>query len=443
MEAMRHQVKIWEYCPPTACLFFILELAADQGPVSARIARQGASENSLDDRDNAFNSSVLTKWLSNSLLELRGTLILPPGTALEEFDLVGRVGDKSESFRLSLVALGAGCPALSAGLMARSSLPDGAERFDYWSLALDTPLEAAGESRAPDTCRALAGGGYCLSATVPAGTDSVTTAPTGGLRQSWPPKGAKVGSETPADPALTGFKNRHAGETAWLIGNGPSVRSSDLDQLEGKLTFAFNRFHMAYDDTRLRPTYTLSGDRQVIDDFGEDIVANAEGTVFFADAEQPTLAGDYVWLRQESYYPSLFSRDAAAGVTTGGSSVYVALQLGYFMGIRRFYLYGADFAFTLSLDQAAADPYRAASGDNNHFIPGYRAGQAWCPPDYRFIANSFWLAQCLLGSEGGFIRNATHGGRLEIFDRVPFNAALDGQPADTALHAAALRRAEG
>jgi hypothetical protein len=54
-------------------------------------------------------------------------------------------------------------------------------------------------------------------------------------------------------------------------GNGPSVRTEDLDRLQGRLTFAFNRFHLAHGQTRLRPTYTLTGDRQMIEDFGQQI----------------------------------------------------------------------------------------------------------------------------------------------------------------------------
>src|SRR5450432_3488926 len=98
--------------------------------------------------------------------------------------------------------------------------------------------------------------------------------------------------------ALRHLRNCHAGRRAFLLGNGPSVRTEDLDRLQDEVTFCCNRFHLAYGRTKLRPNYTISGDRQMIQDFGQEIVSESAGIVFLAYADRrPRLKGDYVWLR--------------------------------------------------------------------------------------------------------------------------------------------------
>ncbi|NHK97935.1 glycosyltransferase [Rubrivivax benzoatilyticus] len=222
---------------------------------------------------------------------------------------------------------------------------------------------------------------------------------------------------------LAALRGAHAGQTAWIIGNGPSVRTEDLDRLQGRLCFAFNRFYLAHDQTRLRPTYTVSGDRQMIEDFGQEIADRSGGTVFLADDRCPAVVGDYVWLRQLALWPPLFSMRPDRWVSPGGSSLYIALQLAWFMGIRRFYVYGADFKFVYRRERHA-DPFRVASGDGNHFIKNYRNNQPWCPPSFINICPAFHTARTMVESEGGWIRNVTRGGLLEMFERGDFEQAL-------------------
>lgn len=230
----------------------------------------------------------------------------------------------------------------------------------------------------------------------------------------------------PTSMKLASMHNAYAGRSAWLIGNGPSVQIDDLDMLaeSGQLTFAFNRFHLAHEQTRLRPDFTVTGDDQMIEDFGQQIVDESGGTVFVASGQAPRLSGDYVWVRQISIFPSLFSFDPTRHVTPGGSSLYAAMQIGHYLGIRRWYLIGADFGFKFQPAEASGDVFRSASGDDNHFIKNYRSGRAWCPPSIENILPSFQAARHLMEADGGFIKNATRGGHLEVFERLPFEKAL-------------------
>ncbi len=238
---------------------------------------------------------------------------------------------------------------------------------------------------------------------------------------------------------LRRFANCHHGRIGFLIGNGPSVRTEDLERLTGQVTFCFNRFYLAYSVTSFRPTYTLSADDQMIADFGPEIVSQSEGQVFLIH-RYPVwreIPGAYIWcwFRHD---PSAFSTNVYSHVYMGGSTLGAAIQLGYHMGIRKFLLYGVDHSFKMTIDPAAvghfrfgatvdptaADHFRSAHGDDNHFIPNYRSGKAWCPPDIAVIEEMFTFSDKYLRQRGGWIKNATRGGQLEVVERTSFDEEL-------------------
>ncbi|MBI0534683.1 hypothetical protein D9599_03750 [Roseomonas sp. KE2513] len=299
-------------------------------------------------------------------------------------------------------------------------------RFDLlaWSLDKDAPVLPEPMERESRPIPRLPGDARLLRLAIHLAPEApLAIEPAAGTGQALHRPSIWTQTRPPSSARLRDLAGRHSGETAWIIGNGPSVRTEDLDALEGRLTFCFNRFHLAHEGTRLRARYTVTGDRQMIDDFGEEIVTRSGGTVFVASERPPALTGDYIWVRQLPVFPPLFSFQPEVGVSPGGSSLYVALQLGYMMGVRRFLLYGTDFNFHFT-QAASADPFRSAVGDGNHFIPNYRAGRAWCPPALRDITLAFLAARCVIEVNGGLIRNTTRGGLLEIFDRQPFEVAL-------------------
>ena len=62
------------------------------------------------------------------------------------------------------------------------------------------------------------------------------------------------------------FKNIHEGETCFIIGNGPSLNSDDLEKIYKKCipTFAFNRIYLMFDNTNWRPSYYISQDEKML-----------------------------------------------------------------------------------------------------------------------------------------------------------------------------------
>ena len=54
---------------------------------------------------------------------------------------------------------------------------------------------------------------------------------------------------------LTEMKDIHRGRRAFIIGNGPSLKQTDLSKLKGEITFAMNRFYLAFPDLGFTTSY--------------------------------------------------------------------------------------------------------------------------------------------------------------------------------------------
>jgi hypothetical protein len=366
----------------------------------------------------------MTPYRADLGTSLRATVALAPGVAPAGISVVVNIwGVEAHRHDISTDLV-----TESAGLIAIEHLGPEKVEVTAWGppgglkIQVGTKIMAAGSAMDGPAGPA----GYRLGADWPFNRESLTPMPASGRALAFRKFAAIAAPALPSSHRLADMKDRYAGQSAWLVGNGPSVRIEDLDRLAetGALCFGFNRFHLAYDQTSLRPAFTVTGDAQMIEDFGQQIVDEAGGTVFVAHHEPPELQGDYIWLRQRNAYPSLFSLEPAGFVTPGGSSLFVAMQIGFYLGIRRWNVYGADFSFRYSNKANSHDAFRTATGDDNHFIKNYRSGRAWCPPAIESILPGFHAARVLMELNDGYIRNATRGGHLHVFDRIGFEDAV-------------------
>jgi hypothetical protein len=222
---------------------------------------------------------------------------------------------------------------------------------------------------------------------------------------------------------LHDIKDLHKGKLAYLIGNGPSVNLTELEHLKPGVTFCFNRFYLAYPNTNFRPDYLVLSDRQTIDDFGQEAVTSAESEVFVVSKKKPKFRGEFGWIFHNS--ANLFEKSLYHGVTPGGGSIVVALQLAVHMGIREFVLYGVDHHYPVVQRTENTDIFYSAIGEGNHFIDNYRSGKPWCPPQVDLIESSLIRCSNYINSlQGGRIINATNGGKLELFPRHSINEYL-------------------
>ena len=220
------------------------------------------------------------------------------------------------------------------------------------------------------------------------------------------------------------YQGCHQGRRAFVIGNGPSVRLEDLERLKNEVTFCCNRFHLAYPRITFRPDYTVVADARMLQHFGNEIAEGCRGDLIVGSAYMPRhLDTDFTWVRLKQRTPFKCSPDVHHHIAPGGSVVVVALQMAFYMGIREVYLYGIDHEF--SFHRIPGDS-GLVSGDGNHFLPDYRAGQAWYPPEISEIEEALASCRKFYEAHGGQILNATRGGQLSQMERASFDQIDSG-----------------
>ena len=174
------------------------------------------------------------------------------------------------------------------------------------------------------------------------------------------------------------LKNKHYGQRAFLIGNGPSLQVSDLSLLEGEVTFASNKIYLAFGSTSWRPTYYCVEDDQVFLQNYADIHCLADVVKLVSNSllqfGLPLNDAIYFNHRWNSFFPGLpdFSVDPFEGVHWGSTITYTMIQLALYMGIKEIYLLGIDFKFEVPKSAVHADQLILSVGEQNHFHKDYR-----------------------------------------------------------------------
>jgi hypothetical protein len=114
--------------------------------------------------------------------------------------------------------------------------------------------------------------------------------------------------------------------------------------------------------------------------------------------------------------------------------IYLQLQLAYYMGIREAYVIGVDFSFDVPASSQTAtrtelgEEVLRSTGEVNHFHPDYRKpGESWTVPKLEYQRLAFARARRAFEQGGGALLNASRRTRLDVLDRVDFDAIAPGR----------------
>lgn len=225
--------------------------------------------------------------------------------------------------------------------------------------------------------------------------------------------------------SLRPFKNRHKGRACVVIGNGPSLRVEDLTRLHqlGIPTFACNRIHLIFPQTPWRPDYYFMSDEKLVSQYTDDVPDVPPERRFFPKKYRDCIKNGnfYNTLMFRYEEEGRFSLDAGKGVYAGCSVTTEMIQFAYFMGFQEIYLIGVDFSYQVS--KKLDDTTYSYQGENNYFIPGYlKPGEVADMPNVNANLLAFQAAKDAIEGQGRIIKNATRGGKLEVFTRTE----LDG-----------------
>lgn len=222
------------------------------------------------------------------------------------------------------------------------------------------------------------------------------------------------------------LRNKHKRKEAFFIGNGPSVKIEDLKKIQdsGKIIFVFNRFYLSYEQFDLdffKPDYIVSIDPDVINNFASEIISNNHGADVLLGINRKSFSGNYkkFFIKNNKPY-KVSSFIPFQRVPTGDSVVVSSMNIAYYLGIKKMYLYGVDHNFTS--DEKLSDG--KVSGGNNHFLNDYRNGKSWHYPEVESIEYAFEETDKFLRDRNGFVINCSRFTKLEVIEKQKLEECL-------------------
>jgi hypothetical protein len=219
---------------------------------------------------------------------------------------------------------------------------------------------------------------------------------------------------------LKQLENIHANQRCFIIGNGPSLRHTDLSRLREEHTFGLNRIYLLFPELGFTTTYLVSVNDLVLEQCASEMqnlglpkfLTWRARRWFHSDPTITYLDSDFTG--EENFCSKLTGR-----IFEGFTVTYVALQLAYHMGFNEVILVGVDHNF---VTQGAANQAVISQGDDpNHFATNYFGkGFKWQLPDLAGSERAYTLAHNAYSQAGRRILDATVAGKLTIFPKVDY-----------------------
>jgi hypothetical protein len=220
---------------------------------------------------------------------------------------------------------------------------------------------------------------------------------------------------------LRAMQNIHHGERCFIIGNGPSLKQTDLTKLKNEFTFGMNRIYLLFPELGFNTSYFVSINDLVIEQCAQEIAALPipKFIAWHSNRHFQRLPDDLVFLHT-TYTGAGFATDMTRRVWEGATVTNVALQLAFYMGFAQVILIGVDHNFT---NKGKANQTVVSEGDDpNHFSPSYFGkGFRWQLPDLDTSEIGYGLANKAYLKAGRQVLDATVNGKLMIFPKVDYN----------------------
>jgi len=214
------------------------------------------------------------------------------------------------------------------------------------------------------------------------------------------------------------LKNRHWGERCFIIGNGPSLKETDLSLLKDEYTFGMNRIYLLFDKLGFATSYYAVSNPLVVEQWAQEIaripspkfitwrahrmIDFTSDTIFFPTRGTPR-----------------FYTEIPDGLWEGSTVAFVAMQIAYYLGFHKIILVGVDHCFTAQGKPGST--VVAETDDPNHFAPDYFGkGSLWQLPELQKSEQAYRLAKTYYEASGREIVDATIGGMLTVFRKVRY-----------------------
>ncbi|MDB9996341.1 DUF115 domain-containing protein [Gammaproteobacteria bacterium] len=214
------------------------------------------------------------------------------------------------------------------------------------------------------------------------------------------------------------WNDKHLGEKAVILCNGPSLNQTNFDELtaSGVFTFGLNKINLLFSRVDFRPSVIVAVNSLVIEQAAS--FYNTTNIPVFLDSvgrHQVRFNKNVHFLHSASSGGS-FAKDCSISINQGFTVTYAAMQLAFHMGFKEVALVGCDHSFDTT--GPATKTVIADKEDTNHFDPNYFAGGVkWQLPNLTASALHYDIAKDIFESHDREIVNCTEGGKLEVFPR--------------------------
>ena len=218
---------------------------------------------------------------------------------------------------------------------------------------------------------------------------------------------------------LAALENKYHGERSFIIGNGPSLRNTDLSKLRNEYTFGMNRIYLAFPEMGFSTSFFVSINDLVIEQTATDIQKLSIPKFIAWRSHHWLTPSDNLYFLYTTYTEPIFAKKATGRLWEGATVTYVALQLAYFLGFKEVILIGVDHSFTT---QGKPNETVVSQGDDpNHFHPAYFGkGFRWQLPDLRTSEMAYRMAKEAFAKDDRKVIDATMGGKLTVFPKVEY-----------------------
>ncbi|GJE07548.1 hypothetical protein AOPFMNJM_2877 [Methylobacterium jeotgali] len=255
---------------------------------------------------------------------------------------------------------------------------------------------------------------------------------------------------------LDGFKGRHRGERAFIVGNGPSLRRIDMRLLKDELTFGSNRSFLGYEDWGFPFRYWGISDRLQIEMYKEEYEEgiDRDSVKFFpfeylhflkvANACPCEIASDAAFGEQWLRFPHFGERPNALFMSF--TVTITLIQIAALMGCDPIVLIGVDHNYPIArvkrrgndeafVNPALTTPMRdlqrrsklgwdywegnTATGAT-HFTDKYVTNKIFVPPRTAWSETAYDYAKLWCDRAGVTILNATPDSHLTSYPRVAY-----------------------
>lgn len=233
---------------------------------------------------------------------------------------------------------------------------------------------------------------------------------------------------------IKSLKNSHYGERCFIIGNGPSLSIEDLDKLNNEFTIASHKIFTIFEDTNWRPKIYTAQDHKLILKCKKEISDMKVPLKIIALVKKLSykkLIGidgvDFIEMRIDKQLKPIFSKDVSKCIYEGMTVSFMNIQLAVYMGFKEIYLLGIDHSYSI---ERKSDNTIVINNDLKNYFSDKYVSDEFEKGDFNLPCTdkstlAYISAKKYADENNIVIKNATRGGKLEVFERIDFDLLLE------------------